>query len=135
MKLIREVILIAALASLCLSFAPGCGKKDAEKQKAAAKSVNYSLDPIVVNLSDEDERYLRVTIGLELKGEGAPQLVKDNENKVKDALVMLLSGKYYADIRDTQGKEKLKAEIMKALDGVLKKDCVSKVYFIDFIAQ
>ena len=135
MKLIWKLILISALISLCLSFAPGCGNKDAEKQKAAAKSVNYSLDPIVVNLSDEDERYLRVTIGLKMKGEDAPKLLKDNENKVKDAMVMLLSGKYYSDVRDRQGKEELKAEIIKALDGVLKKDCVTKVYFIDFIAQ
>ena len=134
MKLIRNLILITALSSLCLAFVPGC-KKDAEKQKAAAKAVSCALDPIVVNLSDEDERYLRVTIGLELKDEGAPQLLKDNENKVKDALVMLLSGKYYDDIRSTQGKEKLKTEIVKTLDGVLKKDCVAKVYFVDFIAQ
>lgn len=135
MKLIKNLILITALSSLCLAIVPGCGKKEAEKQKAAAKAASFSLEPIVVNLADEDERYLRVTIGLELKDPGAPQLIKDNENKVKDALVMLLSGKYYADVRDTQGKEKLKAEIVRTLDGVLKKDCVSKVYFIDFIAQ
>ena len=134
MKMIYKILFAITLSAVCLAGFQGCGKS-AEKQKEAAKPACYSLDPIVVNLADEDERYLRVKIGLELKDQDAPQLIKDNDNKVKDALVMLLSGKYYQDIRDSQGKEKLKAEIAKTLDGVLKKDCVSKVYFVDFIAQ
>ena len=137
MKMIYKLVLAVTLSAVCLAGFQGCGKGDAEKQKAAAaaKAARCTLDPIVVNLADEDERYLRVTIGLEMKDANGPQLLKDNDGVVKDALLMLLSGKFYQDIRDRQGKEKLKVEIMNTLNGVLKKNCVAKVYFTDFIAQ
>ena len=125
--------LVLAAAFMLLLSMWGC-KKEA-KAEPVAPPAKYALDSLVVNLADDDERYLKISIGFELAEGITEQSMKDNESVIKDAVLMHLSGKFYYEIRTKEGKEKLKAELLNTLNGVLKKKAVKTVYFTELIAQ
>jgi len=126
-------ILVLVAAFMLLLFSWGC-KKEA-KAEAVAPPAKYAMEAMVVNLADDDERYLKISIGFELAEGVTEALMKENENVIKDAVIMHLSAKYYHDIRAKDGKEKLKVEIMNTLNSVLKKKAIKTVYFTELIAQ
>ena len=94
------------------------------------------LDSFVLNLADrEDLRYLKMTIKLELD---RPEEKTDFPTKlpaIRDSLLVLLSSKESHMLRTTNGKRRVKEEILTRLNGVMKKGKISDVFFTDFVIQ
>ncbi|GJL53258.1 MAG: flagellar basal body-associated protein FliL [Nitrospirales bacterium] len=94
------------------------------------------LEPFVLNLADRDElRYLKISIKLELD---RPEEQTDYPAKVpaiRDALLVLLSSKESHLLRTTNGKRRVRDEILSRANGVMHKGKVSKVFFTDFVIQ
>ncbi len=102
----------------------------------------YKLDTLIVNLADQGgKRYLRVTMDLELKpGEKveSKDVIDEVELRlpqIRDAILMILPSKQYADIANTAGKIALRDEIMAKLNTYLKKGQISTIYFTEFVVQ
>jgi flagellar FliL protein len=105
-----------------------------------------SIDTFIVNLADPGgNRYLRVTMDLELAGKAAVHKAEgekaaDNEltkrmPQVRDAILMILSTKRYADISTPEGKVALRDEILAAVNGLLASVQASRIYFKEFVIQ
>ena len=62
----------------------------------------------------------------ELKGQSA---------RIRDAVIMLLAGKSYADVSTPDGKVLLKAEVAARLNQILGAQRVVRVYFTDFVVE
>lgn len=94
------------------------------------------LEPFLLNLADRDElRFLKVSIKLELD---RPEEKTDYMNKVpaiRDVLLVLLSSKESQILRTTNGKRRIREEIMTRVNGVMNKGKVANVFFTDFIIQ
>ncbi|MGB0909856.1 MAG: flagellar basal body-associated FliL family protein [Nitrospirales bacterium] len=94
------------------------------------------LDAFVLNLADREElRYLKMTVKLELD---RPEEKTDYPAKVpaiRDALLVLLSSKESHMLRTTNGKRRVREEIITRLNGVLKKGKIANVFFTDFVIQ
>ena len=94
------------------------------------------LDPFLLNLADRDEqRFLKVSIKLELD---RPEEKTDFPNKVpaiRDALLVLLSSKESQLLRTVNGKRRIREEIMARVNGVMSKGKIANVFFTDFIIQ
>jgi flagellar FliL protein len=94
------------------------------------------LDPFLLNLADRDEqRFLKVSIKLELD---RPEEETDFPNKVpaiRDALLVLLSSKESQLLRTVNGKRRIREEIMIRVNGVMSKGKIANVFFTDFIIQ
>jgi len=98
--------------------------------------VIFDLDPFVVNLADQQEiRYLKVTIKLELDQPIYKPDVENHLPQIRDSLLVLLSSKDYASIRTVEGKMDLRGEIIHRVNTVLQGDKVKGVYFTEFVAQ
>lgn len=102
----------------------------------------YKLDTMIVNLADAGgKRYLRITMEMELKPaeEVDPvDLVEEIDKRlpqIRDAVLMILPSKTYADISHTTGKIALRDQIIAQLNGLLKKGQVSTIYFTEFVVQ
>jgi len=96
----------------------------------------FSLAPFVVNLQDNiGTRYLKLTLKLELEGPETEQEIKALLPKVRDALIILLSSKNYAEIGTVEGKYRLRDEIVKRVNRFLEDEPVQGVYFTDFVIQ
>lgn len=96
----------------------------------------FSLDTFIVNLADKGgNRYLRVTVDLELDN---PEL-EDELNKrlpqVRDSLLMILPTKRFEDISTVQGKTALRDEMLEALNGYLAQGKITNIYFKEFVVQ
>jgi len=102
----------------------------------------YKLDTLIVNLADQGgKRYLRVTMEFELKpaeNVEVKEVVEELEKRlpqIRDAILMILPSKQYADIATTSGKTALRDEIMSKLNVYLKKGQISNIYFTEFVVQ
>jgi flagellar FliL protein len=96
----------------------------------------YSLETFIVNLADKGgNRYLRVTIDLEL---GNPQLEGELNKRlpqIRDSILMILPSKRFDDISSVEGKIALRDEILATLNGFLTQGKISNMYFKEFVVQ
>ncbi len=93
------------------------------------------LPPFVVNLSDPTgKRYLRLGMEVEVNQDVA-EILKKQTPKVRDAVIMLLAGKTFADVSSTEGKVLLKAEVGARLNQILGGTYVVRVYFTEFVVE
>lgn len=95
------------------------------------------MQPFIVNLADSDQaRYLRLTVNLGV-GEGAesekpaPLFL----NRVRNAMLAVLTTKNSADVLNVEGKSKLRKELLKAAQAASEEPKVEAIYITDFIVQ
>lgn len=93
------------------------------------------LPSITVNLSDPaGRRYLKMGMEVEVNADVSAALQANNA-RIRDAIIMLLAGKNYADISTPDGKVLLKAEVAARLNQILGAQRVIRVYFTDFVVE
>ena len=98
--------------------------------------VMFDLGTFVVNLADPDiERYLKVSVVLELKDQKVQAEAQKRLPEIKDAITTLLLTKRSSEIRTPEGIEFLKEEIAKRVNAILPLGGVKNVYFTEFIIQ
>ncbi len=108
-----------------------------ERQSILPRSTGQvlPLPQFVVNLSDAaGKRYLRLGMEIEVNQDVAA-LLKSQEAKVRDAVIVLLAGKTFADISTAEGKILLKAEVAARLNQILGGAYVVRVYFTEFVVE
>ena len=96
----------------------------------------HGLETFIVNLADKGgNRYLRVTMDLEL---GNPELEIELVKRlpqVRDSILMILPSKRFEDINSAEGKIALRDEIMTTLNEYLTQGQITKIYFKEFVVQ
>jgi flagellar FliL protein len=111
--------------------------KNAEKAKAEQAGKMISLDTFIVNLADPGgNRYLRVTMDLEVVGgKTADEEMTKRVPQLRDAILMILPTKRYADISTTEGKTAMRDELTGAVNSLLAAAKVNRIYFKEFVIQ
>jgi len=116
----------------------------AEKAKPEEIGAVVSMDTFIVNLADPGgNRYLRVTMDLELAGKPADKSAAKTAGdelakrmpQIRDAILMILSTKRYADISTSEGKTALREEILNAVNDILASIQITRIYFKEFVIQ
>ena len=93
------------------------------------------LPEFTVNLSDPSgKRYLKLGMEVEVNAD-VGQAIKANSAKIRDAVIILLAGKSFADVSSAEGKILLKAEVAARLNQILGAPYVVRVYFTEFVVQ
>jgi flagellar FliL protein len=96
----------------------------------------YALDTMIVNLADHGgKRYLRVTMALELSSPDVVGLVETRLPQIRDAILMILPTKKYAEISTTDGKVALRSQVMEKINSLLLHGGVANLYFTEFVVQ
>ena len=100
------------------------------------KSLMFHLDPFIVNLAKSGgNRFLKVTVSLEMSSPDVRFGLKKNIKKITDSILLLLSTKVFKDVYSVQGKFTLKSEITTRTNQFLTKGVVKGAYFTEFIIQ
>ena len=100
------------------------------------KSLMFHLDPFIVNLAKSGgNRFLKVTVSLEMSSPDVSFELKKNIKKITDSILLLLSTKVFKDVYSVQGKFTLKSEITTRINQFLTKGVVKGAYFTEFIIQ
>ncbi len=96
----------------------------------------FSLETFIVNLADKGgNRYLRISMDLEL---GTPDLEDEIIKRlpqIRDAVLMILPSKRFADISSMEGKVALREEILATLNGFFDQGEIVNIYFKEFVIQ
>jgi flagellar FliL protein len=96
----------------------------------------YPLDTFTVNLkSDSGRRYLKVTMSLELEGDGLSQELDAKSAVLRDRIIRILSSKTLEEISSRKGKEKVSQQIMDTLNAMLSNGKIKGIYFTEFVIQ
>ncbi len=98
--------------------------------------VQFDVGTFIVNLQDRDaDRYLKITIVLDVQDDKIKAELEKRLPQVKDAITTLLFTKTSNDLRTPEGIEELKEEILKRVNAILPIGGVKNVYFTDFVIQ
>ena len=121
-------------------------KKKAEESKAAAliKPVPeetkigpmVEIKEFVVNIIGEDAtHYVKASLSLELDKDATIDEVGKRMPQIRDAVLLLISNKTFAELQDIQGKNQVKAELRSKINSFLKTGSVNNIYLTDFVVQ
>ncbi len=123
------------LSSLNTQANPGAGPDDGQVQ-ASTLGPLFSLDTFIVNLADQARnRYLRVTMDLELIEAMDAAKLTERLPQVRDSILMILPSKRFEDIASMEGKTALRDEIIAKLNSLYPKKVVSNIFFTEFVVQ
>ena len=104
--------------------------------KKVKKDLMFHLDPFIVNLAKSGgNRFLKMTVSLEMSSPKVRLELKKNIQKITDSILLLLSTKIFKDVYSVQGKFTLKGEITSRVNQFLTKGQVKGAYFTEFIIQ
>lgn len=127
-------------AAVFLSKKNSGSKEKEHKAEPAKPSVFVALEPFVVNLQSESgDKFLQVSMTLQVPDEEQANLIKLNMPQVRSRLLMLLSSKEATEILAAEGKEQLMEDIVNQIKlpfvakGTPQK--VNGVFFTSFIVQ
>ena len=104
--------------------------------KKVKKDLMFHLEPFIVNLAKSGgNRFLKVTVSLEMSSPEVRLGLKKNIQKVTDSILLLLSTKIFKDVYSVQGKFTLKGEITTRVNQYLTVGQVKGTYFTEFLIQ
>jgi flagellar protein FliL len=111
------------------------GEKSGEAAVTTKIGPIFDLDPFIVNLADPEPRFLKVTVKLELDSAVAKSEVSERIPQVRDAILILLSGKESQTLKPTAGKLQLRDEILQRINSLLSTGQARNAYFTEFVVQ
>ncbi|SDB54048.1 flagellar FliL protein [Desulfonatronum thiosulfatophilum] len=145
--LILILLLMAGGAAAYWFFmGPGADPKEKSEQAQAQDSRTspraefipeiVSLQPFIVNLADPlGRRFLRMSLDVEVLNKSVASDLQRADSRVRDAVILLLSGKSFSDLASMESKIILKNEIMDRLNQILGSGRVTNVYLTEFVIQ
>ena len=104
--------------------------------KSPTSSPNYVKVVLALEFGDPLHKYIgAVGAGVEAKNHVFAEELQPEMHKILDAITSTFGDKSIDDVSTTGGREKLKAEIVKAVNAQLHHEQVTTVYFSTFITQ
>lgn len=110
--------------------------EEAEEVVVQKMGPMYPLDTFIVNLADKGgNRYLRLSISLELKDEQARKKVDERIPQIRDSILLILPNKTVDNLKNNEGKAQLRDEISARLNTMFPAGDISNIYFTEFVMQ
>jgi flagellar basal body-associated protein FliL len=98
-----------------------------------------SLEERTINLADKGEsHYLKLSLALEMMGKGSiEEFAEEKKPLLMDRMISVVSSYRYETLLVAEGKEKLKKDMVEALNKDLEKHgwTVKEVLFSDFVME
>jgi flagellar FliL protein len=116
--------------------APAVTEQTEEEKTGTAIGPMVDVNDFIINILDKNEtRYLKAALTLEVENAETLQEVTERMPQVRDAILLLIGNKTFAELSDLQGKLQLRAEIIVRLNRMLTKGKVKGIYFTEFVVQ
>ena len=103
----------------------------------AGNEVKYLLplgDEIVVNLADPlKQKYVKLNFTIVLDSEETQAEIEKRKAQVRDIVIKICRAKNSEELREKEGNDKLRNEIITAINEILPFGQVMDIFFTDFI--
>jgi len=149
----KKLIIIMAVAGILLvgisvgltlwllNSDKGSGEEEQATEETVKKAEYLPLETMVVNFTDAKlARYLQVDIQLMAYDPEVLKLAEENMPVIRNDILVLLGSQSYEQMSTREGKEKLRQQILEAVNGILTQQAgaekgVEAVYFTNFVMQ
>lgn len=96
----------------------------------------YQFGDVIVNpAGTEGTRFLRVTIYLELASGEYQKVIEKLKPALQDIAIQILSSKTIPELEDLGSRNKLRNEIVSAMNRLLGREMILKLFFTEFVIQ
>jgi flagellar FliL protein len=138
---------VSSIAGTALFMTGVLGHKqnaaDPTKETAKVKKVPVYMafdKPITVNFETESGlRFLQVELEVMTYDPLVPEQIKTHMPVIRNELIMIFSSQDYGDLISAEGKEKIRAIVLKKLQEIMDarvgKSRIEEVYFTNFVIQ
>jgi flagellar FliL protein len=114
---------------------PGTKKGQKKEAKGPVETV-YSLGEQVVNLADTSTlRYAKLTVALGIRERLSEEQVKEFEPMLKDAVIGVVTKRRFDEVHRKGGLQRVKGDILVAMQGRVPNATIAEVYFEQFAMQ
>ena len=118
-------------------------KKKGEAEKHEQLPARYvTLEPpFVVNFEAESiVRFLQISIGVMTRDEKVEHLIRDNDPRIRNDLLLILGNQSYETVSKLEGKEELRKRCLESVRAVVAESggegpAVEALYFTSFVMQ
>ena len=119
----------------------GAGGVNTASTAAAAASASPT-DPVITNIGtftvnlrgSGGGRVLRIEVQVESKGQHAP-LVASKAAPMRDSIITAVSDYTWSELEGTDGKVRLRDELLSRVNGIAAPAVVERMYFTQFVVQ
>jgi len=123
------------------------GKAEAKKKDGAEKHEQLPAryvtlePPFVVNFEAESTvRFLQISIGVMTRDEKVEHLIRDNDPRIRNDLLLILGNQSYETVSKLEGKEELRKRCLESVRAVVAESggegpAVEALYFTSFVMQ
>jgi flagellar basal body-associated protein FliL len=127
---------VVAVAGWKFVLAPApAAESKAEEPAVIEEGDVLPLPELVLNLADDEPRYLRVGIALILEAGAPTEAVKEELPIASDVAVDVLSAKTYAELHRPNAKQAVKEELSTKVREAFHDEKVARVIFTSFVMQ
>ncbi len=145
--IVAAVVLLVGIAVGATLMMMGGGEEalaDGEvvEEEAPPEPIYVPLNPaFVVNFHDKRQRtkFLKAELSVASTEDDAQELIEKHMPAIRNVLVLLLSRQIYDDLMTHEGKEKLRADALSEVQGVLEQQAgtpiVSDLFFSSLVMQ
>jgi flagellar protein FliL len=140
--IILAVVLLGGGGGAWFFLKGGDPKADAKAAVPALPPIYVNLDPpFVVNFEAESlVRFLQVTVSVMTRDPHTEEVIKKNDPRIRNDLLMLLGNQKYETISTREGKESLQAKSLESVRAVVasaggESGKVEALYFTAFVMQ
>ncbi len=116
----------------------GGSKKEEKPKEEKVFTTRYKINDIVVNPAETDgERFLRVSIALDVRGK-EPDLTSklaSYEIEMRDIIINILTSMTLDEILGQNGKMLIKGEIKNRINSIWDDMEIVGIYFTEFVVQ
>lgn len=96
----------------------------------------HQFDGVTINPAGTGgARYLMLNIGMEAAKEATLEELKSREIVVRDTIIKLLSQRTVEELAVVEARTGLKDEVRDAVNGILRKGQIDRVYFTQYVLQ
>ncbi|MFN0146810.1 MAG: flagellar basal body-associated protein FliL [Dehalococcoidia bacterium] len=104
--------------------------------KAPPSAPNYVKVAVALEFADPEHKYLKLKgHAIVVANEHFTEELEPDMPKILDILTSLIGGRTVEEVASTEGREKLKDDLVVALNKEFKHEKVENVYFATFITQ
>ncbi|MFH2054987.1 MAG: flagellar basal body-associated FliL family protein [bacterium] len=119
--------------------APAEGEHGGGHSESAAAEENsefFSFESIVVNpAGTAGTRFLSCSVSFQLPDGKAHKVFESAEVQIKDLLITILSSKTVDELSDIDSRNKMRREILGAVNHMIAPTTAKAVYLVDFVLQ
>jgi flagellar FliL protein len=118
-------------------LSPNAEKQQASKVQEKAVEVGpiLSLDPFIINVSGDSQRFVKISVAMELKDEKAAERTKKMMPVIRDIVLSVLGTKKPEVFMDVNGRGAIKKELFDGVVRLFADSGLKAVYITDIIMQ